>query len=473
MFNKSLAKLLLSSAILMVASCKGIEDPPRWDLCQTKDDISAQPIPSTDDLVVYLDTSASMAGYISPNGKTLFSASPDGNTVFSKALLEIRDVVTMLSPEPNVAVRRVDTIVSRPTFNNLDLAIASRDRGYFKGKETNLAGAIRSFSEPLDPESESQAPPKFHILVTDGVQSTAKDNPSDTCVKGSDARCVKKGLRDLINKGWGGVVLGLRSEFNGILYSEIAPISMQVSTGKDPKNYRPFYLYIFSADRVALDNLVQALRRRLSPLAGDANYREYQLSASYSAGPASIETYTDKGSEGILSITQEKVKDGEIPRLTVRSKLSAVKSGLQSFSVIVMPNWSDSALAGGSPDELASALKWELKQVFPIEEIKGNRYPDIQLNSTNVSEGKVSLSFKAGWENSPGNPSWRMFRLLGTIDTNDRVPAWVSNWSTQLDTTPDTVNRTLNLESSLANLWNNPFITERPVAEVWVRIGGF
>src|SRR2546429_7780898 len=132
--------------LISIAGCNGGSgDSPRWDLCQStkKLQITSQAAPTTDNLVVYLDTSASMAGYVSPNGKMNFAVSPDGNTVFSKTLLELRNVVTMMSPQPQVVIRRVDTNVSPPSFSDLDLSQAAINRGIYKGKETNLAGAIK------------------------------------------------------------------------------------------------------------------------------------------------------------------------------------------------------------------------------------------------------------------------------------------------------------------------------------------
>ena len=146
---------------------------------------TSEPIPTTDNLVVYLDTSASMAGYVSPNGKTAFAATPDG-TIFSKTLLELRNVITSLSPQPQVVVRKVDAEVSAPSFSDLDLSKASLDRSFYNGRETNLAGAIKSFAETLDKNADDKSPPRFHILVTDGVQSADKNNAALNCAQGSD-----------------------------------------------------------------------------------------------------------------------------------------------------------------------------------------------------------------------------------------------------------------------------------------------
>src|SRR5688572_1945233 len=103
---KSIRKMLLAitiAAIQMFGSGCSDDSPPPWSSVAVgtpRPAASTAPVPATEDLVVYLDTSASMAGYVSPNGKTAFAVAEDGNTAFSKTLLELRDVVTTMNPQP-------------------------------------------------------------------------------------------------------------------------------------------------------------------------------------------------------------------------------------------------------------------------------------------------------------------------------------------------------------------------------------
>jgi hypothetical protein len=471
---KSFGLILLLVLLSTVVGCTDEGgDPPRWDSCQSakKTQATGAPTHTTDNLVVYLDTSASMSGYVSPNGKTNFAVSPDGNTVFSKTLLELRNVVTMMSPQPQVAVRRVESNVLDPSFSDLALSQASINRGLFTGKETNLAGAIKTFSEPLDPEAEDRTPPRFHILVTDGVQSSAKDNTDVNCAQGSDSFCVKKRLLELVNNGWGGAILGLRSEFHGDVWSEIARKPVPFSSGKDANRFRPFYLYVFSPDRAALESLISALRQRLAPLGKEDSIREYALTSDYAGGAAAVEVAQDKGTKELLEARLEKVKEGEHARLTVKSSLDTETKGGQQFLLSVRPSWSSDALRGGSPDELASLIKWELKQVFPQQEKSGLRYPNLKLVKQEIKNGRAELIFESGWTKDNGSTAWRMYQLIGRLDVEKSTPPWVSAWTTNLDTTADLGNKTLNIESTLANLWNNAALKDSAVAEVCVRVG--
>lgn len=475
MTAKSFRLIYVSVLLCLLAgcnACSGTGDPPRWDCQSTKKSQSGNPsTPTTDNLVVYLDTSASMAGYLSPNGKTSFAVSPDGNTIFSKTLLELRNVVTMMSPQPQVVIRRVETNVSAPSFSDLDLSQAAINRGLYTGKETNLAGAIKTFSEPLDPNAETKSPPRFHILVTDGVQSSATNKTDVNCAQGSDSFCVKKQLLELVNNGWGGAVLGLRSEFHGDVYSEIGHKAVAYSSGRDVSKFRPFYLYIFSPDRAALNQLVDSLRQRLAPLGREEALREYALTTDYASGVATVEIVQDKQTKELLEVRQDKVKEGENARITVKSSLDTETKGGQQFVLSIKPAWSRHALSGGSPDELAGLIKWELKRIFPEQEKSGVRYPNFKLVKQEIKNGTAELTFESGWSKDNGSTAWRMYQLIGKLDVEKNAPPWVSAWTTPLDTTAESANKTLNIESSLANLWRNSALENYPVVEVCVRVG--
>jgi hypothetical protein len=472
--NKTLSRFVFLAVCGITAACGAAPDPPRFDACQPtkKAQSVTQTSNSTDNLVVYLDTSASMAGYISPNGKTAFAASPDGSTIFSKTLLELRNIVTTMSPQPRVVVRRVDTNVSAPSYSDLDLSTASVNRNVFNGKETNLAGAIKSFSEPLDKDAEDKSPPRFHILITDGVQSSDKNNVNSNCAQGSDPLCVKRQLLELIGAGWGGAVFGLKSEFQGTVYSEIQRgKAIQYATGKDANKYRPFYLYVFSPDRTALDSLAAALKKSLAPLGRPEAFREYGLTTDYVGAAATVEINQDKATKDLLEVRQEKGKEGDLAHMTVRSSAETEKKGAQQFIVSVKPTWSAQALNAGSADELASLIKWDLKAIVPDKEDAKLRYPNFKLVKQEPKNGGAELTFETGWTAGVGGTAWRMYQAVGTLDVGRPAPPWVSAWTTNLDTTAEVANKTLNIESSLGNLWKNPVLENYPIAEFCVRVG--
>lgn len=457
----------------MLVACGGIK-PPSWDYCHSQRPANQEQSPpgTTDHLVVYLDTSASMAGYLSPNGSKAFSASPDGGTVFSKTLQELRDVVTTMSPGPKVVVRRVDTGVSPPSYGDLELSQSSINRGTFSGKDTDLAGAVNLFSQPLDKDAEPPLPPRFHILVTDGVQSTKQSNVDKSCAKGSDPTCVRHQLTRLMESGWGGAILGMRSEFDGSIYSEIMPKTIAYSSGKNPSQFRPFFLYIFSPDRSALDKLVDQLRSRLAGLNKDVIPTEYALTSDYAGGSPELEFGVDDSIKRQLSVRVEKQKEGHPdPHAIVEAALDIGKKGAQKFSIRVKPQWTGHALASGNSDDLAGLLTWELVPVFPKEEMKGHRYPDLYLRGQTNSQGTAELTLETEWPKATGQPDFRMFRLIGKVNVEQPAPPWISSWTTELDTTAEMGNKTLHLKSSLGGLWKNSKLEASPVTEICIRVG--
>ena len=100
----------------------------------------AHAVETTNELVVYLDTSASMAGYVTR----------DGQSIFGKTLRELRFATgTFANSDARVLVRRIASDIG-PALADMELTSASQDQNIYRGGETNLAGAIRSFRSSYD-----------------------------------------------------------------------------------------------------------------------------------------------------------------------------------------------------------------------------------------------------------------------------------------------------------------------------------
>jgi hypothetical protein len=154
--------------------------------------------------------------------------------------------------------------------------------------------------------------------------------------------------------------------------------------------------------------------------------------------------------------------------------LDTEKKGPQPFGISVAPIWSGHAKDGGAPQELAELLRWELEEIHGDWETPGSgrRYPEVRLTGQQVNEqGRVIAQAVAQWPQGTGTPGWRAYRLVGHLDIERLSPPWVRQWSTNVDTTIDVANKTLNLESSLAGLWHNPAMEKQVIAEVYLRVG--
>lgn len=463
------------------AACGGSPDPPSWEsvMAATRSESGEEQTapPTTDHLVVYIDTSASMAGYVSPDRQ--------GQTVFSRTLQELRNFVNLVRPPLDVLVRRVDANVGAPQPDGT-LSQASIEPGTYTGRETNLAGAIAAFARNVAPataeqtaEGEQPPPARFHILVTDGVQSNRQQDASAGCTAGSDQICVRRQILRLLEAGWGGYVIGLRSEFQGRVYSEIngAAIPYQ-SRARDARTFRPFYLYVFSPDRRALDAFVETLRERLRPIAG-ANadmMRTLALTSAYSGGATRGEMQIPREATDYLEMSR--AREENPPRFTLRVSLDTERDGGQPFTINVTVPWSSHARDGGTPQELAQLVRWELAPVSVTSEAgetasdERRRLPDVVITNQEVdANGAVVLRLTAQYPRGAGEPAWRAYRLTGRLNVERQTPLWVPQWSTNLDTSAETGNRTLNLESALLGLWRNPRLENQTIAEMYLRVG--
>lgn len=455
---------LVICAFLLVA-CDGSPDPPRWD----KVIGTNGPKPSTDPpsaispwMVVYLDVSGSMRGYVSP----------DGLTVFGRVLHELRQFTTTFDSQLGVLSRRVGGTLGEKTESDLLLVTASRDPTFFKEGDTDLVGALTAMAA-------SNRPARYQILVTDGVMSTRKQNLGG-CAKGSDQVCTRRAIVKLLEKGWGGCILGIRSQFKGNVYSEIKPLRQEnpviayESHDNAPTSYRPFYLFIFSPDVGSLDGFVEELKERIQPLMGSDNLRELALTLPYTGGGTSAEIVIPKESQDFLSRTSTFNDDPLAPpRLTLRVSKDAIDNNQQQFKLNVTMPWSKHALATGSPEELPKLVDWEVEQVYPLDSSKGGvRYPKVTLSTSgSYSPGVATLPLTVYWPRAIGEPEWIGLRIVGRLALDRAAPSWVHEWSTDDDSSTDVGNRTFDLESAVLNLWRNDVLKKQLVATVYLRVG--
>jgi hypothetical protein len=469
---------------LTLAACS--DQPPDWSkvLKNANSTTPAQPTPTpietTNELVVYLDTSASMAGYVAA----------DGQSIFGKTLRELRFATgTFANSDAKVLVRRIGSDVG-PALADMELTSASQDQNIYRNGETNLAGAIQSFRAPATPVSSTPAQtatanvstsdspnaqpiPRFHVLVTDGVQSTRQGSSTRDCATGSDQFCVRQKIGELLQANWGGCILGIRADFRGKVYSEVNRSAIPYETHtNDPAGFRPFYLYVFSPDPQALDSLVSLLKHRLRGLVPKSEpIRELNLSFPYTTGPAEFEASVAKESRGFIE--RSKDREGPPAKLTLRVDVDTEKSGTRQFSIVAKLPWSDHALDTANEAELAQLLTWKVEDVYPADsESGGKRFPQVKIMQTHVdSPGQLTIDATAGFNSGTGEPSWRVCRIQATLNLNQSSPSWIKEWSVDLDTTREVGNRTFNLETALLGLWSASTTKDLIVAEAYLRIG--
>lgn len=466
----------LRAALIILICCAAVGCGCREPRNVTKSQLSKreqpqQPAAAADQLVVYLDTSASMAGYVDDD--------PSAGTVYSRTLQELRNFVTLLNPPLTVLVRRVDTNVGVP-LNDMTLSRASLDKRTFNGADTNLAGALDLFPQAVaaGQPGGGNLPPRFHILVTDGVQSASQQQPDLSCTAGSDQLCVRRRILDLLNKGWGGCVIGLRSEFDGNVYSEVnragrmSGVIRYASVADQPQSRRPFYLYIFSPDRAALEPFITTLLSRLRPLVnGQADaLHVLPLTLQYAEGATQAVSSVPKSAAALLAVRKRQGPD--VPEFTVAVDTDTAQKGPQPFTLSVTVPWSQAVLDSGRAQELAQLVTWELTPIYPKTPESNTRYPEVKVVGQEVNDaGHILVQATAQWPPDVGKLCWRGYRLEGRLRPEAGAPQWVRDWSTDLDTTAGQANKTLYLESALLGLWRNPVISNQLVAEASLVVG--
>jgi hypothetical protein len=420
-----------------------------------------------------------MAGYVTR----------DGQSIFGKTLRELRYATgTFENSGAKVLVRRIASDVG-PALTDMELTSASQDQNIYRGGETNLAGAITTFNSPaaaakpaeqnantqvsMSDGPKAEPIPRFHVLVTDGVQSTKQGGATHGCAAGSDQFCVRQKIGELLHAGWGGCVLGLRADFHGKVYSEVNRAAIPYETRpSDPKTFRPFYLYIFSPDASALDPLVNSLKERLRPLMPNSEpIRELNLSFPYATGVTDFDAAVPKESRSFID--RSKDRSGPLSKLTLHVDVDTEKSGAKPFSIVAKLPWSKHALDTANEAELTQFLTWSVERVYPAEgKVIGRRFPEIKILQTHVdAPGQITIDATAGYPAGTEKPAWCAYHLRARLNLNQSSPTWIKEWSIDLDTTREAGNRTFNLETALIGLWNASDTKEKTVAEAYIRIG--
>jgi hypothetical protein len=424
-------------------------------------------VDATEHLVVYLDASKGMKGFVS---EQVGAEVATGRTIFSRTLLELAGVGGALVPRPALVVRVLNKKMQPPVGEpDSGLRLYAVNRGRFRGGRGSLAAVFSTFEEPVEPGAGAR-PARYHILLTDGVQA---DGTDPRCINDSDTQCAREKINELLGKGWGGTVLGVRGEFDGLVFSHVRG-RRAVRHRSEPartETFRPFYLYVFSPDQAALSELVLTLKKCLRPLlTSPEQLREYALSAPYVTA-ASGGDFVSVGDEtGTVARESDAPAGASCFNLRVAQRGQGDAADGEPLNFKLRVTWSHHGLDSGTPQEVAGLVKWELTPVDSTPQ-EGALYPRMKIvGSTVNSDGTVTLQLSARRAEGAGTRQARIYQLVGRLDLEKTAPPWVAAWSTATDTTAEEAPRTLNLKVSLANLWNNKSLRDQELASACLRV---
>src|SRR5215207_8059108 len=422
-------------ALLTVTAAVPLGCSPRtrwWDSCiGTPAALVPVRVDATDHLVVYLDASKGMKGFVSEH---VGSGAATGLTIFSRSLWELAGVSDALVPRPALVLRVLNTKTQPPVSESVaGLRSYAVDRGRFRGRRGSLAAAFGTFEEPVESGAEAR-PARYHILLTDGVQADATDL---RCLNDSDTQCAREQINELLGKGWGATVLGVRGEFDGLVFPRVRGrrAVRHRSRPARPETFRPFYLYVFSPDQAALGELVLTLKNGLRPLlASPEQLREYALSAPYVTAAAGGDFVSVGNETGTVARESAAPAGASCFNLRVTPKGQGDEGEGEPLNLKMRVTWSHHGLDSGTPQEVAGLVKWELTPAAPTPE-EGAPYPQMKIvGSTVNSDGTVALQLSARRGEGTGTRKARVYHLVGRLDLEKTAPPWVAAWSTSTDT---------------------------------------
>ncbi|MFQ3639472.1 MAG: hypothetical protein SNJ62_05620 [Chloracidobacterium sp.] len=436
--------------------------PPRWgELVEKKeladfDQPRCQPAaaaPATDDLIVYLDGSASMRGYLNRRGAS----------AYRETLRLLTEVGPLCEPAMKIQFRKVGGSVDAPKPWEALNPLPDKEE-FYSLPETDLAAAVRSFAANLEGK-RTGPPPRMHVLVTDGVQSTgttlaaAFRDESLKLLDGADGK-----------PPWQATLFGIRSQFDGKVYSEVERTHATLyKTEDDQQTWRPFYLVVFSSDASQHDNNVARLRRELRKLESRPEIHELPLSSCFVAGPPQVEVKGDPSASGLgPRIAQVKHKQPDAP------PAFNIQIGMENnrrLAVMVRPAWSEAALSAAPADQLAEMTEWQVTPVYPTTENPEDGYPRLDDIQVTAADGSILITGQPGWESQAKSPAWRIFRLTGRLAPKKRLPDWLERWNTRDDRTLEQANRTYNLLATWQGPWERSPIGRQTVATLYLAIG--
>lgn len=219
-------------------------------------------LPILDELVLYIDLSNSMQGYVRPAGSE-----------FSQVLNRLDTFAANLQPRHGISFRTVGASVAEASADIDLLGRLSHSPELFDQTQSVIADAIRSFDNAFRLErNETTGVPRCHVLITDGVQYVAP-GAATACRDGNDAQCVNEEIRSLIAKGWGVHVFAVRSRFNGKVWQHSrsvpgnkVPSATYHAGAGDLDDYRPFLVMLFTTEASYVGHVADSLRADLGKI---------------------------------------------------------------------------------------------------------------------------------------------------------------------------------------------------------------
>lgn len=471
MTPRGILVFLISGLLLAMMACSQTPPPPT-----PAEVIPPRPTQDKTQETVYLDISQSMKGFAITGSQ------------YEKALWELR---TFLENR-NTQVYRVGNVVEQEPSGMALIADAGRNRDLYSADQDNLAKGFAHFNptkhqapQPTnspDAGKVETAKPGVYILITDAVQSLFNQSPHEGCGLGSDWICVKQEIQALLDQGWAGCVIAVRSQFDGLVFPERDGRRQSFryrSDANDINTFRPFYVFMFAPSTDVLAPFSSKLQESFRQHLLAQSFEVLELTSLSPVTPVNIKSETNNGNARLFLTKDQVTNDVKLKdysRVVVRNSVTSPQ-----------PDKFILDLAAHAPAE--TDVRWKLAHVYyggpktgrkPSERDANCRYPNLQLiaDQKPVEEvnakgegGTFKVEFQVDWPVDPGEPAWSVYRLDGFIKGEDPM-SWITNWSTDDDTDPRHAGKTLFLNRLLGDLWSaSPLKLQRRTAELYLWVG--
>lgn len=394
---------------------------------------------------IYIDGSESMKGFIL-DGK---------DSIYSKVLRSISTTFFNLAPLNSYKFgQRIIPLGSG------DLWSRANQKEFYGEPETYLSDIIlTAISKPRD---------RMSLIVTDGVQS--KDKEGYNLSRVVDA--IAKG----IGGGWYVEIIGIKSEFNGMVYSEYKPGIKFYYKGE-----RPFYIYVIANSSEALESCNKTLK---SGLLGNLNLMIFNPTKGL-VDNFSVE-YNIAGSEYVTIITGSRVERKQKPAGTPEVMANRFEEPLSIWEDV----WEDTPYPitllwyNRVLDKSSVNFSNNLILIPPIDfapRISAKYYDVSKSKWISINErilylygksyNKKYKKYQLDWRfKIPQKDGWYLFKIeFYPVLSEVPLPQWVINWSTDVDIEAKYADKTLFL-ADLVNLLINRIGLKQRIGEFYLGI---
>lgn len=473
MIIRTLSVFLIFGLSLAVLGCPRNAQPAPADV------IPPRPSQSETQERIYLDVSQSMKGFAITGSQ------------YEKSLWELR---TFLENRKTRVYLIGNGVQQAPSGTAL-ISDAGRNKDLYSVDQDNLAAGFFHFNqtnqELSDPAKQTNSPDnveaqrpdtQIYILITDAVQSLFNQSPTEGCGLGADWICVKKEIEALLNQGWAGCVIAVRSQFDGFIFPERDGQRGRFwyrSDMEDITTFRPFYLFMFSPSAHVLAPFSSKLQEAFHQHLRAQSFEVLELTSLSPVTPVNIKDFSHD-STGRLTLAVEQLKNDaslqDYSRVVIRNSVTSPQPDNFILNLEALAQaeadvtWKLAHVYYGGPRDGRKPSERDAKSRYPTLKLAADDGPVEEINAKGVG-GMFKVGFQVDWPVDPGKPGWSVYRLDGFIKGEDPM-AWINDWSTEDDTTPKHAGKTLFLNRLLGDLWSaSPLKLKRRMVELYLWVG--